>query len=63
MNDDPIRCNEDELVQLLRLSLAIGIVPIPDDPNGQTDVGLVRHSTTHIKRLLHIVYTDNKSIF
>lgn len=42
VNNEPIRCSEDELVQLLRLSLAIEIVPVPDDPSAQTDVGLVR---------------------
>lgn len=40
--DDPIRCSEDELVQLLRLSLAIQIVPVSDNPSAQTDVGLVK---------------------
>lgn len=47
VNNDPIRCSEDELVQLLRLSLAIEIVPVPDDLDAQTDVGLVRNSTAH----------------
>ena len=41
MNNDPIQCSEDELVQQLRLSIAIEIVPVPDDPNAQTNVGLV----------------------
>ena len=44
-DDLQIRCSEDELVQQLRLSLAVQIVPVPDNPNAQTDVGLVKNST------------------
>lgn len=44
VNDDPIGCSEDELVQLLRLSLSVQIVPVSDNLNAQTDVGLVRNS-------------------
>ena len=43
VNNDPIRCSEDELVQLLRLSIGIEIIPVPDDPSAQTDVGLVKN--------------------
>ena len=42
MNDDPIRCDEEELIQLLRLSIAIQTVPIADNPDAATEVGLVR---------------------
>ena len=41
VNDDPIRCDESEIVQLLRRSLAIEVVPVSDDPDQATDVGLV----------------------
>ena len=41
-NNDPIRCNDDELAVLLRQSLAIETVPVPDDPNARTEEGLVR---------------------
>ncbi len=43
VNDDPIKCSEDELVQILRLSIGIETIPVPDNPNTQTDVGLVRN--------------------
>ena len=46
INDEPIRCSEDELVQLLRLSIAIEIVPVSDNPDANTDVGLVRASVS-----------------
>lgn len=46
INDEPIRCSEDELVQLLRLSIAIEIVPVSGDPNAKTDVGLVSCSVS-----------------
>ena len=52
VNDEPIRCSEDELVQLLRLSLAIEIVPVPDDPNAVTDVNLVRISDSNCFNLI-----------
>ena len=42
INNDPIRCDEEDLVQLLKRSLILGIVPFPDDPDASTDVGQVR---------------------
>lgn len=57
MNNDQIRCNEDELIQLLRLSIAIEIVPVPDDLNAETDVGPVRNSTRIIKIYEPKLYT------
>jgi hypothetical protein len=44
VNNEPIQCSEDDLVEQLRLSIAIEIIPIPDDPNTQTSVGLVSNS-------------------
>ena len=37
-----IRCDEEELAQMLRYSLSLGGVPLTKDPEVQTDVGLVR---------------------
>lgn len=58
MNDDPIMCSEDDLVQLLRLSLTIENVPVSDDPKAQTDVGLVRNINdemfSYIYTYLHV---------
>ena len=41
INNDPISCDENELAQMLRQSLSVEIVPVPDDPNAETDVGVV----------------------
>ena len=47
LNSD--RCNDNELIQLLRLSIAIHIVPIANDPDAENEVGLVIKNTTNIK--------------
>ena len=44
VNDEAIRCDDEELTQLLMFSIAMEILPIPDDPNADTDVGLVRNN-------------------
>ena len=41
MNNHPIRCSEDELVMLLRLSISIETDPVPDDFDASTDVQMV----------------------
>ena len=41
VNDEQISCGEDEIVQLLKQSIAIEVVPVSDDPEQATDVGLV----------------------
>ena len=58
-SDDLIRCSEDELVQQLRLSLAVQIVPVPDNPNAQTDVGLVRNSNVIV---VHAIDSSSNSV-
>lgn len=47
VNNDPIMCSEDELVQLLRFSVGIETIPVSDNPNAQTDVGLVRTTKSY----------------
>ena len=41
VNGDPIRCSDDELSQLLVQSLAIEVLPVADDPDDKTKVGVV----------------------
>ena len=41
VNNHPIRCSEDELVMLLRLSISIETDPVPDDFDASTDVQMV----------------------
>lgn len=43
VNGDPVMCSENEFVELLRQSLAIGNFPFSSDPDAQTDVGMVRY--------------------
>ena len=40
-NSEPIDCDENELAQMLRQSLAVEVVPVPDDRDAETDVGVV----------------------
>ena len=41
VNDEPIRCDNEEFAQLLTLSIAIQVVPVTDDLDADTEVGLV----------------------
>ena len=42
VNNEPIECSDDELAQLLRQSLAIEVIPVPENPAAETNVGVVR---------------------
>lgn len=41
VHNDPIDCDENELAQMLRQSLSVEVVPVPDDYDAETDVGVV----------------------
>ena len=46
INNDTISCEEEELATFLRQSLAIEVVPVPDNRDAMTEVGLVRNCST-----------------
>lgn len=41
VDNEPINCDDDELAQMLRQSLSVEVLPVPDDPHAETNVGVV----------------------